>query len=63
VIGDVTVMHDDGTFTDAVYFSSEAEARANEGKDPSPEIRALFEEWTAAIAIDEYLDLKQPRLI
>lgn len=63
VIGDVTVMHEDGTFTDAVYFSSETEARANEGKDPSPEIRALFEEWMAALAVDEYLDLKQPRLL
>ena len=63
VIGDLTVLHDDGSYTDAVYFASEAEARANEGQEPPSDMRALFEEWTSAISVDEYLDLKQPRLV
>ena len=63
VIGDMTVLHDDGSYTDAVYFASEAEARANEGKEPPSDMRALFEEWMSAISVDEYLDLKQPRLV
>lgn len=62
VIGDVTVTHADGTYTDAVYFTSEAEARANESKEMPPEMRAMFEQWLSAVTIDEYLDLKQPRL-
>lgn len=62
VLGDVTAFHGDGTFSDAVYFRSEAEARANEGKEMPAEMQAMFEEWMAAATIDEYLDLKQPRL-
>ena len=62
VIGDVTVVHSDGTYTDAVYFTSEAEARANETQEPPPELVAMFEEWMKAVTVDEYLDLKQPRL-
>jgi hypothetical protein len=63
VIGDITVLHPDGSYTDAVYFTSEAEARRNEGKDPPPEMQAMFEEWMATATVDEYLDLKQPRLL
>lgn len=62
VIGDVTVVHPDGSYTDAVYFTSEAEARANEAKGPPPEMQAMFDEWMKAVTVDEYLDLKQPRL-
>ncbi len=61
VIGDVTVIHGDGTFTDAVYFRSEAEARANESNEMPEEMQALFAEWTSAASVDEYLDLTQPR--
>ena len=63
VIGDITVVHDDGSYTDAVYFTSEAEARDNEGKEPPAEVRAVFEEWMGAVSVDEYFDLKQPRLL
>ncbi len=61
VIGDVTAIHADGTFTDAVYFRSEAEARANEAGEMPEEMQAMFAEWTSAASIDEYLDLAQPR--
>ncbi len=63
VLGDVTVVHADGSYSDAVYFTSEAEARSNEGKEPPPEMQAMFEEWMTAATVDEYLDLKQPRLV
>lgn len=62
VLGDVTAMHADGTFTDVVYFRSEAEARENESGEMPEEMQAMFAEWSAAATIDEYLDLKQPRL-
>ncbi len=61
VIGDVTAIHADGTFTDAVYFRSESEARANEASEMPAEMQAMFAEWTSAASIDEYLDLTQPR--
>ena len=63
VIGDVTVVHADGSYTDAVYFASEAEARRNEGKESPPEMQAMFEEWMSAATVDEYLDLDDPRLV
>ncbi|MDQ3980036.1 MAG: hypothetical protein M3314_10860 [Actinomycetota bacterium] len=63
VIGDVTVVHADGSYTDAVYFTSEAEARRNEGKEPPPQMRTMFEEWMTAATVDEYLDLREPRLV
>lgn len=62
VIGDVTVTHADGTYTDAIYFKSEEEARANESKEMPEEMQAMFQEWMSAATIDEYIDLKQPRL-
>lgn len=61
VLGDVTAVHADGTFTDAVYFTSEAEARANEGREPPEDLREMFEAWGAAVAVDDYLDLRRPR--
>jgi hypothetical protein len=63
LIGDITVVHDDGSYTDAVYFTSEAEARQNEGQEPPPEMQAMFQDWSAAASIDEYIDLKHPRLV
>ena len=63
VIGSVSVVHDDGTYTDAIYFTSEAEARSNEGKEMPAEMQAMFEEWSSAATVEEYLDLKTPRLI
>jgi hypothetical protein len=62
VLGDVVAIHDDDSYTDAVYFTSEAEARAGEGKPPPPEAQALFEEFMSAFVVDDYLDLKDPWL-
>ncbi|MGH9189247.1 MAG: hypothetical protein ACRD0Q_04325 [Acidimicrobiales bacterium] len=63
VIGDITVVHPDGSYTNAVYFTSQAEARANESKEQPAEMAAMFEEWMSAVQIDEFLDLERPRLV
>ena len=62
VLGDVMAVHDDGTFSDVIYFTSEAEARANESNPPPQELADMFEAWSAAATIEDYIDLKQPRL-
>ncbi|HET7490170.1 MAG TPA: hypothetical protein VFJ85_19760 [Acidimicrobiales bacterium] len=61
VLGDVVAIHGDGTFTDIVYFTSEAEARANEAKEMPAEAQAMFAEWMEVAPVDEYLDLTDPK--
>ena len=62
VIGDVMVVADDGAYIEAVYFSSEAEARRAEAAELPEDMAALMGEFMTAVAIDEYLDLKNPWL-
>jgi hypothetical protein len=62
VVGEVIALHGDGTYTDVVYFTSQAEARANETKEMSAEAQAMFEALMSAVAVDEYLDLTDPVL-
>ena len=63
VIGETIAVHDDGTYTDVVYFTSQAEARANETKELPAEAQAMFEALMSAIAVDEHLDLADPVLV
>ncbi len=44
VLGGIVALHDDGSYTNVVYFTSEAAAREGEAKDPPPELKALMEE-------------------
>lgn len=62
VLGQVIVMHPDATYTEVVYFTSEAAARQGEAGEAPAEMQALFTELMSAITIDEYLDLKDPWL-
>lgn len=63
VIGSVAVEHDGGAFTMAMYFTSEAEAREGERKEPPPELKAQMDELNAlAIGPPEFFDLKDPWL-
>ena len=62
VIGETIALHDDGTYTDIVYFTSQAEARANETKEMPADAQAMFEALMSAVAIDEYLDIADPVL-
>src|SRR6478752_6942253 len=60
VIGEVVAIHDDGDgYTDIVYFSSEAEARANEAKPMPAEAQQMMQEFENAPETTEYLDLKR----
>lgn len=62
ILGDVTVIHSDGTYSDILYFTSEADAREGEKKKMPEEMQSMFEEFTAAMPVDEYIDLKDPWL-
>jgi hypothetical protein len=56
VLGGVLAWHDDGTFTEAIYFTSEDAARAAEKGEPP----AVLADIQAAMPITEFLDLPQP---
>lgn len=63
VLGSMTVAHEGGAFTTAFYFTSEADARAGEQKEPPEELKAVLDELTQ-LSVGEmtYLDLKDPWL-
>jgi len=63
VLGSVVIGSQDGAWTQVIYFTSEAEARAGERTDPPPELRKAMEEM-AELSIGEttFLDLRQPLL-
>lgn len=61
IVGGVTAWRSDGRFVDVAYFRSEAEARAGEKKELSEEARELFEQFSALMPVEEYLDLPDPR--
>ena len=63
VIGSVGVGHEGGAYTMAVYFTSEAEAREGERKEPPPELKAQMDEMSAmSVGVPDFFDLKQPWL-
>jgi hypothetical protein len=63
ILGSVAVGHQGGAYTMAVYFTSEAEAREGERKQPPPELQAEMDELAAlTVGEPEFLDLRQPWL-
>jgi hypothetical protein len=61
ILGGVNVDHGDGGWTSAMYFTSEAEAREGERKEPPPAIQAQMAEMNAlADGPVEFLDLTDP---
>jgi hypothetical protein len=61
VIASVAVGHEGGAYTMAMYFTSEAEAREGERKQPPPELAAQMVEMDKlSIGEPEFFDLKQP---
>ena len=63
VIGSVAVQHDGGAYTMTIYFTSEADAREGEKKEPPPELKAQMGELDAlSTGEPEFFDLKQPWL-
>jgi len=63
IIGSVAVEHDGGAYTMAMYFTSEAEAREGEQKEPPPELQKQMAEINALqIGEPEFIDLREPWL-
>jgi hypothetical protein len=61
VLGSVGVMHDDGGFTMAIYFTDEAAARAGEGKEPPAKLKAQMDELTSLqTGVPDFFDLREP---
>lgn len=61
VIGSVLAEHEDDAWTMAVYFTSEAEAREGERKEPPETLKAQMAELDALNAGQpEYFDLRDP---
>ena len=64
VIGSVAAGHDGGAYTMAMYFTSEAEAREGERKEPPPELAAQMEEMNKmSIGEPEFFDIRRPWLL
>jgi hypothetical protein len=47
ILGTVSVGHDGDAWTMAIYFTSEAEAREGERKEPTPEMQQMMKEMDA----------------
>jgi hypothetical protein len=63
VLGSVTAVHEGGEWTMAIYFTSEAEARVGEQKEPPPEMAQMMKEMDALMVGETtYLDLRDPWL-
>jgi hypothetical protein len=63
ILGSVSVEQADGAFTTAIYFTSEAEAREGERKEPPEAIKAAMEEMNSlSIGEPVFLDIREPWL-
>jgi hypothetical protein len=63
ILGTVAVAHPGGGYTVAIYFTSEAEAREGERKEPPPELAAQMEEMNKLMTEPpEFFDQKHPWL-
>ena len=63
ILGTVSIGHDGDAWTMAMYFTSEAEAREGEKKDPPPEMIEMMQQMQAlTLGEPTYLDLKDPWL-
>lgn len=60
-IGNIVVWKGN-EFVDASYFTSEADARAGEAKEPPESLAPKFDEWRSLVEEIDYLDLTDPWL-
>jgi hypothetical protein len=64
VLGTVSVEHADGEWTMAIYFTSEADARAGEQKEPPAEMQEIMDELDSlAVGETRFYDLRAPRMV
>jgi hypothetical protein len=62
VVGGLVALHGDGTFTQAMYFTSEAAAREGERKEPPAEFKPLMDEQMSLVSDVTFYDLPDPWL-
>lgn len=62
LIGGVRVWTGPTSTVDVNYFTSEAEARQNENKEPPAELAELFAKYGELLANTEFIDLRDPWL-
>jgi hypothetical protein len=62
LIGGVRIWTGESSAVDVNYFTSEAEARENEGKEPPAELAEAFAQFAESMASTEFLDLRDPWL-
>ncbi|WP_448628323.1 hypothetical protein [Geodermatophilus sp. URMC 64] len=63
ILGSVMIGHDDGRWTQVIYFTSEAEAREGERKEPPQEMQGAMEELgRLSVGETRFLDLRRPVL-
>ena len=61
IIGSLGVGHDEGRYTMALYFTSEAEAREGERKETPEELKPLMEEMgSLEVGEPQFVDLTAP---
>jgi hypothetical protein len=64
ILGFLLIGHDEGRWTQVVYFASEAEARQGERREPPPEWRATMQELMGlSVGEPTFLDLRDPVLV
>ena len=63
VLGGIVAWPGDGTFIQTVYFTSEAEARANEKREPATdEEREAWERMASLMQMETFIDISDPWL-
>jgi hypothetical protein len=63
IIGGLMMDAGDGRYVDAIYFTSEQEARAGEKKEIPADLQPDMEEGMRLMGEVEYLDLHDPILV
>lgn len=63
VIGGTLAWQAGSRLTLTAYFTSVAEARAGEAKEPPPDQKALDEEWHSLLSDVRYYDLTEPIIL
>ncbi|MCZ7528736.1 MAG: hypothetical protein M5U14_21615 [Acidimicrobiia bacterium] len=63
LIGAIRAWQPDGTAVEVAYFTSEAEARAGEGRERPDDVAAAFAEFQSLVPDMRFLDLGEPILV
>ncbi|GIG02401.1 hypothetical protein [Catellatospora citrea] len=63
LIGGTVALHHDGTFTEAVYFTSVEQARAGEQRQLPPELQGALDRAEELTSMLSYHDLTDPWLL